>query len=247
VRTQPHLHAAWPVRLRESVCLATFALRPILRLSSTNGLRHISCFALQNNVTVGTLRIALLRRRLWCKQSKRLKHRRTSVGYGKNELMLSAEKLHVVVNEVKLDEFCAQGSESMYYESSIESGSIDARRKDFLGKPLCRKISLFDFVNWFYSTFVTLKLMWISLITFTFFYCKGNFALLSCYIFLFCHYHANFINCHWHAVVLVPRSKDAAGQFRYVDGSRSPSFYTASPAESDIETMTGDFGKLYWS
>jgi len=61
--------------------------------------------------------------------------------------MLSAEKLHVVVNEVKLDEFYAQGSESMYYESSIESGSIDARRKDFLGKPLCHKISLFNFVN----------------------------------------------------------------------------------------------------
>ena len=43
----------------------------------------------------------------------------------------------------------------------------------------------------------------------------------------------------------VHRPKGATGgQFRYVDGSRSPSFYTASPAESDIETMTGDYGKL---
>jgi len=42
-----------------------------------------------------------------------------------------------------------------------------------------------------------------------------------------------------------PPSKDFAGcQFRYIDGSRSPSFYTASPAESDIETMTGDNGKF---
>jgi len=39
------------------------------------------------------------------------------------------------------------------------------------------------------------------------------------------------------------RPKDlSAGQLRYVDGSRSPSFYTASPAESDIEMMTGDYG-----
>jgi len=36
------------------------------------------------------------------------------------------------------------------------------------------------------------------------------------------------------------------GQLRYVDGSRSPSFYTASPAESDIETMTGDYG-TFWT
>jgi len=47
------------------------------------------------------------------------------------------------------------------------------------------------------------------------------------------------------ADVAVPPSKDAAGHFRYVDGSRSPSFYTASPAESDVETMTGDFGMSY--
>lgn len=41
---------------------------------------------------------------------------------------------------------------------------------------------------------------------------------------------------------VVYRPKDATGQFLYVDGSRSPSFYTASPAESDVETMTGDYG-----
>jgi len=46
--------------------------------------------------------------------------------------------------------------------------------------------------------------------------------------------------------VVAHRPKDmTGGQFRYVDGSRSPSFYTASPAESDIETMTGDYGMLY--
>jgi len=40
---------------------------------------------------------------------------------------------------------------------------------------------------------------------------------------------------------------ETGGQFRYVDGSRSPSFYTASPAESDIETVTGDYGMIcHW-
>ena len=61
----------------------------------------------------------------------------------------------------------SRGSESMYYESSIESGSIDAHRKDLLQRP-----------------------------------------------------------------------KDVRGT-RYVDGSRSPSFYTASPAESDTEITPG--------
>lgn len=40
---------------------------------------------------------------------------------------------------------------------------------------------------------------------------------------------------------VVQRPKDVTGT-RYIDGSRSPSFYTASPAESDTEAMT----RKYW-
>ena len=43
---------------------------------------------------------------------------------------------------------------------------------------------------------------------------------------------------------VVDRPKDATGRYLHVDGSRSPSFYTASPAESDIEPMTADYGML---